>query len=114
MKPSAEAAPSAAAEPAAEQPCAEPDQQVPQPLSELRWLRLPTEARAGIAFADAGEFWLRLQSCFAKCGTAEVQAAQLLACGAPMNESNRRKLRALERLELVGLKGNSIQLKQRA
>jgi hypothetical protein len=112
VAPKPKAAADAAAEPVVEPAAQESSRSLGDLVSELRWLRLPSEARAGISFAEASAFWDVLQACAAKRGSTELQAAHLMASGAPMNERNQRAVRALERLELIGRKGNSIQLKQ--
>ena len=59
---------SAAAEPAAPSAAGQ-EPAAPRPLSELvselRWLRLPTEARAGVTYAECADFWALLQACAA-------------------------------------------------
>jgi hypothetical protein len=78
-------------------------------VTELQWLRLTQEMRAGLSLAELDSFWRALRGHFVRRETRELQAAQLLALGIRIGEEkNAQRMRILEHLGLLRMRHNSV------
>ncbi len=79
-------------------------------ISELSWLQLGQATRGNVKLDELNEFWRLLLGLFRQREARTLQAAQLLALGVRMSEANTKKLRLLEKLNLLRVQNNSLTL----